>query len=97
VIQPEGTVEERMYCDEWTVLDLGDGPLFMHPDTLVSVFKLAREIEQGDRVEVLGAKWRKPKAFWTEIREGVKIKRTCPGGTYHAGPSKVRLHNMKTQ
>lgn len=95
VIAPEGTVERLEPCSEWIVLDLGDGPMAMHPDTLVSVWKKARELDLNDRVETIGASWETPMSVVLEQRQGTKVKRTCPGGTYHAGPSKVRLHNVK--
>lgn len=93
---PEGTVEELLACDEWVVVDMGDGPLYMHPDTLVSVFKKASELTSEDRIEVKGAFWLKGNVS-TELRDGIKVKRTCPGGIYHAGPSLVRLHNSKPE
>jgi hypothetical protein len=91
---PEGTVEHLLPCDEWIVLDLGDGALRMHPDTLVSVFKQAWELSDDDRIEVKNAMWRKGKVSM-ELRRGIKVKRTCPGSIYYAGPSMVRLHNIK--
>jgi hypothetical protein len=91
---PEGTTEELLPCEEWIVLELGDGPLRMHPQTLVSVFKEAWELTEDDRIEVKGAMWRKGLVSF-ETRAGVKVKRTCPGGVYHAGPSRVRVHNQK--
>ena len=92
---PAGTTEELVACDEWVFIDLGDGPLLMHPDTLVSVFKPAGELTTEDRIEVKGAFWRKPEYVGSERRRGVKVKRTCPGGVYFAGPNLVRLHNFK--
>lgn len=92
---PGGTIEVLEPCNDWIVLDLGDGPLKMHPDTLVSVWKKAKDLRSFDMVEVKGAGWRKPQALWMEYRPGTKVKRTCPGGTYHAGPSLARLHNAK--
>jgi hypothetical protein len=91
---PEGTVEELLPCDEWIVLDVGDGPLYMHPHTLVSVFKRAHELTSTDRIEIKDG-------FWTtgfisrDSHAGTKVKRTCPGGVYYAGPNLVRIHNMK--
>jgi hypothetical protein len=92
---PDGTTEELLPCDEWVFIDLGDGPLLMHPDTLVSVFKTAGELTTKDRIEIKGALWMKPEHVGREHRRGVKVKRTCPGGTYFAGPNMVRLHNFK--
>jgi hypothetical protein len=91
---PEGTTEELLACKDWIRLDVGDGPLLMHPDTLVSVFKKACELTEEDRIEVKGATWRKGRVE-SETRWGIKVKRTCPGGVYHAGPNLVRLHNQK--
>jgi hypothetical protein len=91
---PEGTIEELLPCEDWIVLDCGDGPLSMHPDTLVSVFKKARELTVFDRIEVKGGLWRTGIADYCKGK-GVKVKRTCPGGVYHAGPSMVRIHNSK--
>lgn len=93
--QPEGTVEETQPCSEWVCLDLGSGPVKMHPDTLVSVFKKACELTLVDRIEVKGARWKRAVSIRDEIRASYKIKRTCPGGVYLAGPDGVRLHNMK--
>lgn len=67
----------------------------MHPDTLVSVWKKASELTKKDRVEVLGAGFKRPVSIRKQHDRGFKVKRICPGGTYHAGPSKARLHNMK--
>lgn len=91
---PEGTTEELLECDEWVVLNVGSGPLRMHPDTLISVFKRASELTSADRIEVQGGFWRKG-IFWDEKRPSVKVRRTCPGGVYFAGPDMVRLHNNK--
>jgi hypothetical protein len=67
----------------------------MHPDTLVSVWKRARDLGIFDNIEVHGAAGKCPVSIREEKRRGVKVKRSCPGGTYHAGPSLVRLHNVK--
>lgn len=91
---PEGTLEELLPCSGWIVVDVGDGPLYMHPETLVSVFKQAHELTAEDRIEVKGGLWRKG-AIDMEIRKSMKVRRTCPGGVYYAGPSKIRLHNQK--
>lgn len=95
VIAPEGTIEVHEPCSEWVALDLGDGPLVMHPETLVAVWKRAKDVHIFDRVEVEGANWKFPKSKVLLFREGTKVKRTCPGGTYLAGPSRIRLHNVK--
>lgn len=94
-ICPVGTFAERLPNSDWIELDLGDGVLAMAPDTLVSVWKKASELTREDRVEVKGAGWRKPESIMVSRREGFKIRRTCPGGTYFAGPSLARLHNVK--
>lgn len=91
---PEGTIEELLPCDEWISVDFGYGPLVMHPETLVSVFKKASELTRNDRIEVKGARWRKG-TISGQSRKGMKVKRSCPGGVYFAGPSLVRLHNEK--
>jgi hypothetical protein len=91
---PEGTVEELLPCDEWIVLDVGEGPLYMHPETLVSVFKRAHELTANDRIEIKDGFW--TTGFISRDRHtGTKVKRNCPGGVYYAGPSLIRLHNMK--
>lgn len=91
---PEGTTLEVLPCSEWVVIQMDEGHLAMHPDTLVSVFKKASELTGNDRIEVKGAHWQKA-VISKEIRKGFKVKRTCPGGIYHAGPALVRLHNQK--
>jgi hypothetical protein len=91
---PEGTTEELLPCNEWTVVDVGDGPLFLHPDTLVSVFKRARDLTPEDMIEVKDGNWSKG-SIGSDDHVGVKVKRKCPGGVYHAGPSMIRLHNAK--
>jgi hypothetical protein len=96
VVQPEGTIEELLPCSEWVNISVdGCKPLVMHPDTLVSVFKKASELTVDDRIEVMGARWQKFDTITHSYREGTKVKRTCPGGTYHAGDKLVRLHNAK--
>jgi hypothetical protein len=91
---PEGTVEELLPCNEWTVVDVGDGPLYMHPYTLVSVFKRARDLTSEDMIEVKDGNWAKG-YIRSDDHVGVKVKRKCPGGVYHAGPNLIRLHNAK--
>jgi hypothetical protein len=91
---PEGTVETLESCNEWTVIDIGSGPLYMHPDTLVSVFKKASDLTSEDMIEVKAGKWARG-SISSDSHPGVKVKRTCPGGVYHAGPSMIRLHNFK--
>jgi hypothetical protein len=91
---PEGTVEELLPCDEWVVVDVGNGPLYMAPDTLVSVFKKAKDLTSEDMIEVKHGNWRKGDVS-TNCHSGTKVKRACPGGVYHAGPDMVRVHNMK--
>lgn len=91
---PEGTVEELLTCSDWVLVDVGDGPVYMHPETLVSVFKQANELTPEDRIEVKGGIWRTG-AIGTATHEGIKVKRACPGGVYFAGPNKIRLHNQK--
>lgn len=93
---PEGTTEELIPCMEWIVLDLGEGPLYMHPDTLVSVFKKARELTSFDRIEVKGATWSTGIVDRSNHRAR-KVRRQCPGGIYYAGPSLMRLHNEKVE
>jgi hypothetical protein len=95
VEQPWGTIEMPLPCSEWVVMDLGSGPVKMHPKTLVSVFKEACELDYQDKVEVKGGLWKNPVLLAPETREGVKISRQCPGGVYLAGPDLARLHNNK--
>jgi hypothetical protein len=95
VAVPEGTTEELEACNEWVIVDVGSGPLVMHPDTLVSVFVKAKELTPDSRIELKNGRWSQDAIITTSNHEGVKVKRTCPGGVYHAGPSKIRLHNVK--
>jgi hypothetical protein len=91
----EKTVEP---CSEWVVLELrGEEPLAMHPDTLVTVFKKAKDLSPGDRIEVgKNGEWRTDGQIRFEQRAGFKVKRrVSPGGTYMAGTARVRLHNNK--
>lgn len=92
---PEGTTQELIPCSDWIAIDLGDGPVVMHPDTLVSVFRRAGDITHNDMVETKGANWAKPLYISSDNHKGIKVKRKCPGGTYHAGPNLMRLHNAK--
>jgi hypothetical protein len=66
----------------------------MHPDTLVSVWKRASELEIDDRVEVEDGNWEPVVGTTSFQRDGQKVKRTVtPGGVYHARG--IRLHNFK--
>lgn len=94
---PDSEVTETSEeCSEWIELDVPNSaePLRMHPDTLVSVFKKARDLQPGDLVEIKdGLFFECPGTRWVH-KLSRKIKRIVkPWRTYFARG--VRLHNMK--
>ena len=96
---PEGSevTEEVVANSDWIAVAVaGREPVNMHPDTLVSVFKRAKELRVGDLVEVdEGGKWLPLESALTFFRDGFKVKRTVkPGGKYQARG--IWVHNFKT-
>jgi hypothetical protein len=97
VIEPEGTIAEVEANSEWVGLQFpGHSPVNMHPDTMVCVWKKARDLQAGDCISV-GQKghWRTDWSKRHFYRNSQKVKRTCPNGRYLAGTAQIELHNMK--
>ena len=93
---PPGTIVRRELCSEWVVIDMGGGqtPLVVAPDTLVSVWKRARQLGLSDLIDTgTEGEMAQPRCIRREERNSVKEKRKCPGGVYRARG--IRLHNMK--
>ncbi len=97
MIEPEGTTQTVEDNSDWVALTMqGHGPVNMHPDTMVVVYKKASELQPGDCISVgfLG-NWRTDWTIDRFTRASRKVKRNCPGGRYHAGAAQIELHNLK--
>lgn len=84
--------------EHWALLTLmgEDEVVPVHPDTLVAVFKAARELKRGDRIEGPEGGWCLLEAMMLQTRKGTKVRRTVPGRIYRAGSrAQYRLHNSK--
>jgi hypothetical protein len=97
VVEPRGSTQVIEENSDWIALTVPKHePINMHPDTLVTVYRKASELEPGDRIAVgFHGKWR---TDWTKeafTRPSRKVKRACPGGRYRAGSALVELHNSK--
>lgn len=89
-----GNMLDVLPNEDWVEIVLEDGrELAMHPDTLVSVFMKASELQKGLRIEVEEGKWWKLRNLWNSKRTSHKMKLKVPGGTYLANG--IRVHNMK--
>lgn len=98
---PHGTISELVDCEEWVEIRLGPSgePVLMHPDTMVGVWKKAKELTAWSRINVADefgySKWRRPDSIKHVTKKSKKVKRVCPGGVYRAGKEKILLHNVK--
>lgn len=94
---PDGTTIERVPNSDWVVLDMGDRPpVWMHPSTLVSVWKRASELTVVDRIDSdANGGWRSPKGLSYVRKDSEKEMRRCPGGVYRARG--LRLHNKRKE
>lgn len=98
---PHGTISILEDCEEWVEIRLGPSgdPVLMHPDTMVGVWKKAKELTVWSRINVADefgySKWRRPDSIKHVTKKSKKVKRICPGGVYRAGKEKILLHNVK--
>lgn len=98
---PHGTISELVDCDEWVEVRLGPSgeSVLMHPDTMVGVWKKAKELTAWSRINVQDefgySKWKRPDSIKHVEKKSKKVVRKCPGGTYRAGKEKILLHNVK--
>lgn len=94
---PDGATETfyTEECSDWIVLHVGDRePVRMHPDTLVAVFKKAKDLKPRDLVEVENANWEEVVSVAEDHKKSRKVKRKVkPHGYYYARG--IRLHNLK--
>lgn len=98
---PDGTISEEVDCDEWVEIRLGPSgePIMMHPDTMVGVWKKAKELTAWSRINVQDefgySKWKRPDSLKHVMKKSKKVVRKCPGGVYRAGKEKILVHNVK--
>lgn len=98
---PHGTISILEDCEEWVEIRLGPSgdPVLMHPDTMVGVWKKAKELTAWSRINVADefgySKWKRPDSIKHITKKSKKVKRICPGGVYRAGKEKILLHNVK--
>lgn len=93
---PDSEVElEVVPCEEWIeIWTDGRRRIHVHPDTLVSVFCKASELEMGDILELEEGKFDYVFSALGHRRSSQKmVVRVRPQGTYFGGG--IRLHNMK--
>lgn len=98
---PHGTISILEDCEEWVEVRLGPSgdSVMMHPDTMVGVWKKAKELTAWSRINVQDefgySKWKRPDSIKHVTEKSRKVVRKCPGGVYRAGKEKILVHNVK--
>jgi len=98
---PHGTISILEDCEEWVEVRLGPSgdSVMMHPDTMVGVWKKAKELTAWSRINVQDefgySKWKRPDSIKHVSEKSKKVVRKCPGGVYRAGKEKILVHNVK--
>lgn len=98
---PHGTISILEDCEEWVEVRLGPSgdSVMMHPDTMVGVWKKAKELTAWSRINVQDefgySKWKRPDSIKHVTEKSKKVVRKCPGGVYRAGKEKILVHNVK--
>lgn len=98
---PHGTISILEDCEEWVEVRLGPSgdAVLMHPDTMVGVWKKAKELTAWSRINVADefgySKWKRPDTIKHVSKKSKKVVRKCPGGVYRAGKEKILVHNVK--